>query len=153
MKKNNILLLSLMAITSSLIYGCNGGGSSSNSPAPSYLPAGNYTMSYSNMQPAENCSVVESSIPVTVNSSGEICGMGQSSSCTPAGVNANSNPCLQFFQSQIINSTTVSVQGSWVSCAINSATNVFTATNNLSITVNNTPFSCTGTVTLTPVLQ
>lgn len=151
--RNNLLLVSLMAITASVIYGCNSGSSSSSSPATVYIPAGTYTSTISNMvpvgsTPAADCTQIESSTTVTVNSSGEIC--GPTGSCSPA-VNVSSNPCLTYIQQYTYGSITVSASVTYSSCSLSSA-NVFSSTAAISVSGAGQSLSCTGTASLTPLV-
>ena len=152
--KNNLLLISLMAITASVIYGCNSGSSSSSSPAAVYIPAGTYTSTISNMvpvgsTPAADCTQIESSTTVTVNSSGEICD-STGGTCSPA-VNVLANPCLTYIQQYTNGSITVSASVTFSSCSLSSA-NVFSSTAAISVNGAGQSLACTGTATMTPLV-
>lgn len=151
--KNNLLLISLMAITTSVIYGCNSGSSSSSSPAAVYIPAGTYTSTISNMvpvgsTPAADCTQIESSTTVTVNSSGEIC--DSTGNCSPT-VNVLANPCLTYIQQSTYGSITVSASVTFSSCSLSSA-NVFSSTAAISVSGAGQSLECTGTATMTPLV-
>lgn len=151
--KSNLLLVSLLAVAASVIYGCNSGSSSSSSPAAVYIPAGTYTSTLSNMVPvgstsAADCTQLESSNVVTVNSSGEVC--DSSGDCSPA-VNVSANPCYTNTIQTTYGNITVSATATYSNCALSSA-NVFTSALSLSVSGAGQSLSCTGTATMTPLV-
>ncbi len=130
--KQILLLLTTCVVTA--LAGCNSGGSGTGT---AYLPAGTYSVVYSNPQPA----ACDSQDPDTIISNGKGNITFESGNTIP--LNLASNPCLN----SSIESSGISIGISWGSCSLTN--NTLKAKEKMTFSVGQISQSCSYDVNAT----
>ncbi len=145
----NKKLLTLLAgsVCALGLVACNSGSSS---PAPKYITAGTYNMTFTNSSNTEVCPNDDVGTNITVNQNGQMCDVG-GANCQTVSANLNNNPCYSNTITETVDNYLITETDVLSSCKQNES-GVFTSTANIAVSSGNVKASCTGNVTLTKVV-